>query len=110
MADPISISAILDEPLPWVLAAFTIAAPALSFFLFLWLFRITRKIFVKRITCPEQKRRAQVELIAQVGELGPYRDVRACSLLEGERVVTCRKGCLASSAVLETPFIIVTKP
>lgn len=103
------LSSMLDDPLPWMLAALTILIPAIGFLSFLWFFRATRLVFLKDISCPEEKRRATVELIAQVGESAPYRDVRACSLRKGEKAMTCRKGCLTSSAVLEAPFIIVRK-
>lgn len=99
-----------DDPFPWVFAGFVIFGSAIIFLIFLWLFRVRHLIFVKNIFCPERKRRAMVELVAQVGELGPYRDIRACSLEEGEKGVTCRKSCLTSPAVLEAPYISVKKP
>ena len=82
------LSSILDDPLPWIIAALTIVGSAIAFLIFLWFFRVTRLIFLKSISCPEEKRRATVELIAQVGELGPYRHVRACSLREEEKAMT----------------------
>ena len=64
-------------------------------------------IFLKQITCPENGCRALVELIAQTGKTAPYRDVRTCILQEGDRGMSCRKACLSSPAVLETPFIMM---
>ena len=100
---------IFDDPYPWLIAAYLVVGPVIIFLIFLWLFRVRHLIFVKNIFCPERKRRAMVELVAQVGELGSYRDIRACSLEEGEKGVTCRKSCLTSPAVLEAPYISVKK-
>jgi len=99
-----------DDPFPWLFAGFFVVGPAIIFLIFLWLFRVRHLIFVKNIFCAERKRRAVVELVAQVGELGSYRDIRACSLEEGEKGVTCRKSCLTLPAVLEAPTISVEKP
>ncbi len=98
-----------DDHFPWVFAGFVIFGSAIIFLIFLWLFRVRHLIFVKNIFCPERKRRAMVELVAQVGELGSYRDIRACSLEEGEIGVTCRESCLTSATVLEVPYISVRK-
>lgn len=103
------VSLLLDEPLAWTIAALTIVGPATFFLLFLWFFRVTRLIFVKEISCPETKRRAVVELLAQVGEMAPYRGVRACSVLEGQRGITCGGSCLSSSEVRKAPYIVVQK-
>lgn len=109
MGGPLFIASFLDEPLAWIIAALTIVGPAIFFFLFLWFFRVNRLIFVKEISCPETKRRAVVELIAQVGEVGPYRGVHACSVLKGEKGIICGKSCLTSPAVIEAPFVMVSK-
>ncbi len=98
-----------DDPFPWVFAGFVVFGSAIIFLIFLWLFRVRYLIFIKNIFCAERKRRAVVELVAQVGELGSYRDIRACSLEEGEKGVTCRKSCLTSATVLEAPYISVRK-
>jgi hypothetical protein len=66
-------SSILDDPLAWIIAWLIVLILALSFVSFLWLFRVTRVVFLKDITCPETNRKAVVDLIAHVGELGPYR-------------------------------------
>lgn len=101
---------IFDDPFPWVVAGYLIVAPGIIFLIFLWLFRVRYMIFVKNIFCPEKKRRARVELVAQVGELGSYRDIRACSLEEGGEGVTCRKSCLTLPPILKAPYISVKKP
>jgi hypothetical protein len=82
-----------------------ILGPAILFMIFLWFFRKTRLAFGRCITCPEKNQRASVQFIARFGEKGPYRDVGSCSLLEGEKEVTCQKACLLSQDVLETPFV-----
>ena len=82
---------LLDEPLPWIIAALTILGPAFAFMGFLWVFRVRRLLFLKDISCPVVKRRAAVELIAQIGELGGYDDVRRCSLLQLEKISTATK-------------------
>lgn len=105
----IFLSSILDEPLPWLLAMLTIVLPATGFLIFLWSFRVTRLIFLKSITCPETRRGATVELIAHRGEVVTYREVRACSLPENEREITCGKVCLTSPEVLAEPYISVRK-
>jgi len=103
------VSSMLDEPLPWLIAVLTIIGPALAFVGFLWLFRVKRLLFLKSIPCPEDKRGAMVELVAQVGETGPYRDVRRCSLRLEEKEISCRKTCLASPAAREAPYIAVRR-
>lgn len=103
----IFLSSILDEPLPWLLATLTIGLPVTGFLIFLWSFRVTRLVFLKSITCPETGRGAAVELIAHRGEVESYRDVRACSLPENERRITCKKACLTSPQVLAEPYISV---
>jgi len=105
----IFLSAVLEDPLAWMGAWITILVPALSFLLFLWFFRPIRLTFLKNISCPEKKHRVMVEFDTRVGEVGPYRDVRSCSLLEGEKGITCRKTCLSSPEVLEAPLIAVKK-
>jgi hypothetical protein len=87
----------------------TIVLPAIGFLLFLWSFRVTRLIFLKSITCPETRRGATVELLAHRGQVGTYQDVRACSLPENERGITCGKVCLTSPEVLAEPYISVRK-
>ena len=103
------IISMLDEPLPWVLSGLILGGTAAAFFTFLWFFRVTRLIVRKTISCPEEGHRATVEFMARVGELGPYRDVRSCTLQQGEQGITCRKGCLTSSEVLEAPFLAMKK-
>ncbi len=97
----------LDEPLPWVIAGLTLGGTAIAFFTFLWFFRVMRLKVTKNISCAEEKRQATVELITQIGELGPYRDVRSCSLQK--RGISCRKGCLTSSAAIEAPFLAIRR-
>ena len=99
-----------DDPFPWLFAGFVVFGSAIIFLIFLWLLRVRRLIFVKNIVCPERKRHAMVELVAQVGELGSYRDIRTCSLEEGEKGVTCQKCCLTFPAVIDAPYISVKKP
>lgn len=103
------IISMLDDPRPWVIAGLTLGGTAAVFFAFLWFFRVTRLIVRKNISCPEGGRQAIVEFMARVGELGPYREVRSCSLQQGEKGITCRKGCLTSLAVLEAPLIAISK-
>ena len=107
MEGSILLSSMLDEALPWVLATLTIVLPASAFLIFLWSFRVTRLVFLKTITCPETKRRATVQLVAHRGEIETYREVRACSLLENERGITCGKICLTSPQVLAEPYILL---
>ena len=102
-------SSMLDDPLPWVIAGLTMVAPAIFFLFLLWSLRVTRLLFLKSIDCPETGRGATVGLIAHVGELGSYRDVRACSLPPNEREITCRKACLTTATVREAPYIIVRR-
>jgi len=99
----------MEEPLPWILAAFTLLFAAVGFVLFLWFFRVKRLVYLKSITCPERDRRATVTLIARVGESGAYRDVKSCSILEGEKELSCRKSCLTSPAVIAAPSIVAWK-
>lgn len=103
------LSSMLEDPLPWIIAALTIIGPALAFMGFLWLFRVKQLVFLKSIRCPEDKREAMVELVAQVGETGSYRDVRRCSLRLEEKEITCRKTCLTSPAAREAPYIAVRR-
>jgi len=103
------IVAALDDPLPWVIAVLIIGGTAIAFLAFLWFFRVTRLLVRKKISCPEERRRATVELITRVGELGPYRDVRSCTLRQGEKGFNCGKSCLTSSQVLEAPFLAIRK-
>jgi hypothetical protein len=103
------LSSMLDEPLAWVIAALTIMGPALGFMAFLWIFRVRRLTFIKSILCPKLNRRAAVELIAHVGDVGGYRDVRRCSLLEMEKSFDCHKDCLTLAEVFEAPYIGVRK-
>lgn len=103
------VSLMLEDPRPWILAGFTILGPAIAFFVFLWFFRVNRLIIKKSVSCPEQRRLATVELITHIGELGPYRDVRFCSLQQGGKEATCRKGCLNSFTVQEAPFISIQR-
>jgi len=98
-----------DEPLPWIIAGFTIVAPAIGFLILLWFFRASRLLFLKSIVCPETERRATVRLITHVAEPGPYHDVRTCSLPENERELACRKSCLTAREVLEAPYIVARK-
>ena len=60
---------LLEDPLLWITALIIIGS-ALAFMGFLWFFRVRRLLVLKDITCPDVKRRAVVELIAQLGELG----------------------------------------
>ncbi len=107
MAFSTLIVSVLDDPLPWAIAGIILGGTAIAFFTFLWFFRVIRLIVTKNLSCPEEKRRATVELIAQIGELGPYRDVRSCSLQEGG--ISCRKGCLTSSAAIEAPSLAIRR-
>lgn len=109
MNDSVFLSSMLEDPLPWIIAALTIMGPAFAFMGFLWFFRVKRLLFLKSISCPVVKRRAAVELIAQVGELGDYHDVRGCSLLELEKDLNCHKACMAAPEVLKAPYIVVRK-
>ncbi len=102
------LSSALDEPLPWVIAGLTILGPTVGFFIFLWLFRVTRRIITKNIYCPVDNRRATVEFLMRVGEPGPYCDVLSCSL-QGKGGVTCQKSCLTPVSVLNAPFIAIRK-
>ncbi len=99
------LSSMLEDPLPWIIAALTIVGPSVALLGLLWLFRVGRLVVVKSVICPEKRCRATVELISQVGEMGPYRGIGACSLLLGENEVVCQKSCLISSAVLEAPLL-----
>lgn len=99
----------MERAFPAALAGLLIAGPAIIFMVFLWYFRKTRLTFGRCITCPEKKQRANVQFIARFGEKGPYRDIGSCSLLEGEKKVTCQKACLLSQDVLETPFVAARK-
>ncbi len=98
-----------DDPRPWIISGLTIAGSAVGFLIFLWLFRVTRLIVRKKITCPEEKRRATVDFTTQVGEVGSYHDVISCSLQNGQKAIACRKACLSSPAVLEAPFLSIKK-
>ena len=98
-----------DDPRTWIIAGLMIVGPAVGFLIFLWLFRVTRLIVRKNITCPEEKRRATVDFTTQVGELGSYRDVISCSLQNEQKAIACRKGCLSSPAVLEASFLSIKK-
>lgn len=103
------ISSMLEDPRPWIIAIITIVAAVIFSLVLLWLFKVTRLIFVKEIDCPEKKQRALVDLIGQVGETGPYYGVYKCSLLTGEEDVTCHKTCLNSPDVLRAPFIALRR-
>lgn len=94
-----------ENPILLLVVGISIVAPAIIFLIFLRFFRKTRLAFRSCITCPEKKQRAKVQFIARFGETGPYRDVDSCSLLDEEKEVTCRKACLLSYEVLETPFV-----
>ena len=98
-----------DDPRTWIIAGLMIVGPAVGFLIFLWLFRVTRLIVRKNITCPEEKRRATVDFTTQVGELGSYRDVISCSLQNEQKATACRKGCFSSPAVLEASFLSIKK-
>ena len=102
------LSSILEAPLPWI-AVLLIIGFALAFVGFLWFFRVKRLLVLKDIACPEVKRRAVVELIAQVGELEGYDDVRRCSLLELGKDLNCQKVCLTAPEVFQAPFLLVKK-
>jgi len=97
----------LDDPLPWIISGVTLGGTAIAIFSFLWFFRVIRLIVTKNVSCPEEKLRAEVEFITPIGELGPYRDVRSCSLQE--RGISCRKGCLTSSAAIEAPSLAIRR-
>jgi hypothetical protein len=101
--------ALLDDPLPWVIAVLTLGGMAMAIFGLLWFFRVTRLIMTKNIPCPEQRRWATVELIVRVGELGRYREVRSCSLQKEDKGFTCGKACLTSPQVLQAPLIGLRK-
>ena len=106
--DYLTFLSILEGPLPWI-AVLLIIGLALAFVGFLWFFRVRRLLFLKDIICPVVKRRAVVELIAEVGELGGYHDVRRCSLLELGKNLDCQKACLMAPEVLTAPFLVVKK-
>jgi hypothetical protein len=96
---------LVGDPLLLLLAASAIVAPAVFFLLFLRFFQKTRLEFRSCITCPEKKQRARVQFITRFGESGPYPDVGSCSLFGEEKEVACKKACLLSREVLETPFV-----
>jgi len=102
------LSSALENPLLGI-AALLIIGLALAFLGLLWFFRVRRLLVLKDITCPEVKRRAVVELIAQLGEPGGYHDVRRCSLLELGKNLDCQKACLMAPEVLTAPFLVVKK-
>ena len=106
--DYLTFLSILEDPLPWI-AVLLIIGLALASVGFLWFFRVKRLLVLKDIACPEVKRRAVVELIAQLGEPGGYHDVRRCYLLELGKNLNCHKACLMAPEVLTAPFLVVKK-
>ncbi len=92
----------VSDLLSWLIIGGAVLAPPLAFVGFLLFFRTSRSDFRKSVVCPETGEKADIEVTAREGAQGPYRDIRSCSLLEGE--VTCGKSCLNPDEFLEAPF------
>ncbi len=102
-------SMLIDDPGAWNIAVLMLASLVAAFFICLWLFRVTRRVIRKRITCPEKESSATVDFLARVGEQGFYREVLNCSLIGGAKEISCRKGCLSSPAVLGAPLVSIRR-